>query len=354
MLNRANGCENVVYLVAFISAFIFGLSFLFTKGALEYLSNYQLLASRFIIAALLMWPLRRLRVLKIDFKGRSLWGIILLAFFEPIIYFVCETQGIRLTTSSEAGLMISMIPVIVAILGALILKEIPTILQVISIIMSVGGVALIAMGGGALSFSGHALGLLTLGGAVLAASCFTILSRHLSGQFTPAELTYVMCWTAAVVFSVMAAIEVLLSGAGVGAVGAGADAGLRAGLGAGIGRSLAAIMEGLRHPQAWGAVLYLGVFSSVVAYFGINYVLSKVEANRSAVLSNMVTVVSVGAGVLFRNEPFYWYHLVGGILIISGVYGINRFARVAVNHPGADQVQGQSVSPQTVLDNGRD
>ncbi len=350
--NHVNGRENVVYLIAFISAFIFGLSFLFTKSALEYLSNYQLLAARFIIAALLMWLLRRRRVLKVNLKGRSLWGIILMAFFEPIIYFICETQGIRLTTSSEAGLMISMIPVVVAILAALVLKEIPTFLQVISIAMSVGGVALVALGGGALSFSGHALGLLALGGAVLAASCFTILSRRLSGQFTPTELTYVMCWTAAAVFSVMAVIEVLFSAAGA-------------------GRSLAAIAEGLRQPQAWGAVLYLGVFSS----FGVNYVLSKVEANRSAVLSNLVTIVSVGAGVLFLNEPFYWYHLIGGILIIAGVYGINKFARAA-NHPGIDQgegqhgqgqgqgqgqghgqgrsVSGQSISSQTVLDNGRD
>ena len=317
----------MVYLVAAISALIFGLSFLFTKGALEYLGNYPLLALRFIIAALVMWLLRRLRLIKINLKGRPLGGIILLAIFEPIIYFICETQGIRLTTSSEAGLMISMIPVVAAILAALLLREIPTFLQVISIVLSVGGVALIALGGGALTFSGHALGLLLLGGAVLSAGCFSILSRHLSKQFSPAELTYVMCWLAAAVFSVMAVVEMFFSGAGAGVAA-----------GTGVYQNSTAIIEGLRHPEAWGAVLFLGVFSSVVAYFGVNYVLSKVEASRSAVLSNMVTIVSVSAGVLFRNEPFYWYHLVGGILIIAGVYGINRFApgNRRNSHPGKD------------------
>lgn len=332
----------MVYLVAVISAAIFGLSFLFTKGALEYLSNYQLLAARFIIAALVMWLLRRLRLIKINLRGRSLWGIILLALFEPIIYFICETQGIRLTTSSEAGLMISMIPVVVAILAALILKEIPTLLQAISIVMSVGGVVLIALGGGALSFSGHALGLLALGGAVLAAGCFTVLSRHLSGKFTPVELTYVMCWMAAIFFSAMAVGEVLFAGGAAGAVaGAGATVGASAAATAEASHSWVIIIEGLRHPEAWGAVLFLSIFSSIIAYFGVNYVLSKVEANRSAVLSNMVTIVSVGAGVLFRNEPFYWYHLIGGILIIAGVYGINRFARAtATSHPDKGQDPG--------------
>lgn len=293
----------MTYVVAAVSATIFGLSFLFTKGALEHMGTYPLLALRFILAALIMWLLRRFRLIRVDLKGRPLWGVILLAVFEPIIYFICETAGIRMTTTSEAGLMISMIPVVVAILGAVFLKEVPTVLQALSIALSVGGVALIALGGGALAFSGHALGLLALGGAVFAAGGYSVLSRRLSTRFTPIEITYVMMWTAALFFGVMAVINALRSG------------------------GCSSVLAGLGHPAAWGAVVYLGVLSSVVAYFGVNYVLSKVEANRSAVLSNLVTVVSVAAGVVIRHEALYWYTWVGGLLIVAGVFGTNRFAR---------------------------
>lgn len=296
---------SVTYIVAAISAIIFGLSFLFTKGALEHIGTYPLLALRFILAALIMWLLRRFRLIRVNLKGRPIWGVILLAVFEPIIYFICETAGIRLTTTSEAGLMISMIPVVVAILGAVFLKEIPTVLQALSIILSVGGVALIALGGGALAFSGHALGLLALGGAVFAAGGYSVLSRRLSTRFTPIEITYVMMWTAALFFGIMAVIHAFLPG------------------------GPAPMLYGLRHPAAWGAVVYLGVLSSVVAYFGVNYVLSKVEANRSAVLSNLVTVVSVAAGVVIRHEALLWYHWIGGLLILVGVFGTNRFARLS-------------------------
>jgi drug/metabolite transporter (DMT)-like permease len=63
-----------------------------------------------------------------------------------------------------------------------------------------------------------------------------------------------------------------------------------------------------------------------VAFFGMNYYISKLGASRSAVFVNLSTIVSVAAGILFRGEPFYWYHLVGGVLILVGVWGTNHIA----------------------------
>ena len=57
----------------------------------------------------------------------------------------------------------------------------------------------------------------------------------------------------------------------------------------------------------------------------MNYMLSKVEASRSAVFANLVTIVSIMAGVLLLGDPFYWYHFVGSVLIVVGVWGTNQF-----------------------------
>lgn len=36
-------------------------------------------------------------------------------------------------------------------------------------------------------------------------------------------------------------------------------------------------------------------------------------------------MTSIVAGVLIRHEPFYWYQIVGAIMILSGVWGTNYF-----------------------------
>lgn len=287
------------YLVAILTELIFGFSFIFTKGALDYVTPHQLLAFRFITAAFVLTILRALRIIKINLKDRPLGRVLLLALFQPVLYFIFETTGVNLTTASEAGLMIALIPVFVTLLAALFLKEIPSPLQAVSIAISVLGVGFIVLGGGRLTTSGHALGLLALLGAVLSAALFTTMSRWLSRQFRPVELTYIMMWAGAIFFGGLALAQNSLTPA--------------------------QILALLQDKKVWTAVLYLGVLSSVVAFFGTNYFIAKIGAARSAVFANLATIVSVAAGIGLRGEPFHWYHLVGGVLILLGVAGTNRF-----------------------------
>jgi drug/metabolite transporter (DMT)-like permease len=197
--------------------------------------------------------------------------------------------------------MIALIPVFVTLLAALFLKEIPSPLQAASILTSVFGVGFIVLGGGRLSTSGHTLGLVALLGAVLSAAIFTILSRWLSQQFRPVELTFVMMWAGAIFFGGLAFFE------------------------AQNRLTPTPILALLQQREVWTAVLYLGLLSSVVAFFGMNYFIAKIGAARSAVFANLSTIVSVAAGIGLRGEPFHWYHLVGGVLILLGVAGTNRF-----------------------------
>jgi drug/metabolite transporter (DMT)-like permease len=43
------------------------------------------------------------------------------------------------------------------------------------------------------------------------------------------------------------------------------------------------------------------------------------------VFSNLTTVISIIAGVFVRHEAFHWYQILGGIMIILGVWGTNRY-----------------------------
>ena len=73
------------------------------------------------------------------------------------------------------------------------------------------------------------------------------------------------------------------------------------------------------------AILYLGVLSSVVAFFLVNFNLSRLRASQSSVYSNLSTAVSVAAGVFLRGERFGPLQATGAVLILPGVWGANTF-----------------------------
>ena len=71
-------------------------------------------------------------------------------------------------------------------------------------------------------------------------------------------------------------------------------------------------------------VLFLSVICSVVAFFCFNYAATVLEVSRIAVLANITPVVSVLAGTIFLKEPFTPVCIIGIILILTGVYMVNK------------------------------
>ena len=281
-------------------ALTWGMSFMFTKGALDHIQPFHLLGLRFAAAVLAMGFLRITGVIKINVNPSGYLRLLPLAIFQPILYFSSETMGVLLTSASYSGMMIAIIPIFVAILSAFILKEYPNRFQVLFIIASVVGVIFIIFMDNRSVAGVNPLGTLALLGAVASAACYNIASRKASASFSPLQTTWVMMVVGAVTFNAIALGEHLHAGS----------------------------INLYLYPLAdmWGPVLYLGIVSSVGAFFMYNYVLSKVTATQASVFANMVTVVAISAGVIFRGETVFWYQLVGTAAILAGVWGTNRFA----------------------------
>lgn len=243
-----------------------------------------------------------LRLIKTDFGGKSLGPLILLSFFQPFLYFIGETWGIKWTSASEAGMVIGIVPVTTALMAAVFLHERLRVLQIISVIASVAGVFVIVGTKAQLSFGQHVLGILALFAAVISTTVYNILSKKSSQSFTPVEITYVMMWMGAVMFNLMG-------------IGQSASQG-----------TLVNYLSPLQNTSVLIAVIYLGVISAVCGFFLFNYALSRLKVSQSAPLINLTTVVSVIGGVLFQGDHFGWTELAGVALIIAGVWGTNTFS----------------------------
>ncbi|MFP4660932.1 MAG: DMT family transporter [Halanaerobiales bacterium] len=290
------------YIAGLTFSSIFGFSFMFTKEGLQLMKPFHLLGFRFGIAALALSILLILKVIKVDFKNKKMGLLALLAIVQPGLYFVFETLGIEMTTSSEAGMMIALIPVFVTILAAVFLKEKPSLIQLPFIILSVAGVIFIVLMRDSSGQTGKLLGIIYLLGAVIMAGIYNILSRKLSLSFKPLEITFIMMWSGAVFFNIMGFIK--HSG------------------------GVLSYFSPITDIHVLGSVIYLGLLSSVVAFFMMNFTLSRIEAAQSAVFANLTTIVSILAGVFIRGESFYWYQIVGGILIVIGVWGTNYYGKL--------------------------
>ncbi|OPJ59284.1 DMT family transporter [Clostridium oryzae] len=289
------------YIAACITSTIFGLSFLFSKMALRVAGPLSLVALRFLLAFIIMTLLVIFKVIKVDYRNKPIGQLILLGLSEPVVYFIFETYGIKNASSSMAGLMLSLIPIAVTILEIYFLKEIPSTKSVLFIVLSVSGVALIGVMSSTSGQENSPLGILLLLGAIISAGFYSIISRKTSVHFKPVETTYFMMAMAAVCFNIMAAVDLFLKG------------------------KINEYFQPLKSSTFIISILYLGIISSILAYFLSNFTLSKIQASKSAVFANLSTIVSVVAGVLILKESFHIYHLIGAVMILTGVWGANKF-----------------------------
>ena len=281
-------------LAAVLSSVIFGFSFLAAKLALDRADPSVMLSVRFITAFTLMTLLLASGKQQVSFRGKPVGKLLLMGFIQPVIYFICETNGIALTTASFSGVMIGLIPVAGLVLGVLFLRERCTALQALFTLLSVVGVGMTTTGG----FGSFSLpGFLYLLGAVLAAATFTVISRSLSGVFSSFERTYAMTAMGAAVFSVMALFK--------------------------TGGDVSLWMEPILQPGFWGAILYLAGLSSVCAFLLFNYSVNHLSAGNALVMSNVTTVVSVLAGIFLLGDTFTPVQLLGIAVIVLSVFGVS-------------------------------
>lgn len=307
-----NKNQKLGYIAYISSSVIWGFSFMFTKRALEHLDGrlFDLLSYRFVISSGIMLILWAFKAIKMDFRGKDLKPLIAMAMLQPVLYFIFETLGIERVTTSETGLILAMFPIVITLFGAIFLKERVTRKHYGFIILSVLGVVLI----NAMSYvpgSSTNLGRIFLMIAVLVGSTYTMLSRKLSSRFSAEERTFAMMLAGAMVFSCASFYGHL------------------------VNKTASLYLTSLFKPDFAFPVLYLSVGCSLLAFFFMCFSATHLELSKASVLGNTNTMVAVLAGVIILNEPFYWYHILGGAIILGGVVGATMVSSSMVSKSGA-------------------
>jgi len=194
-------------------------------------------------------------------------------------------------------------PVFTLIMASYFLREETSMLQKLSVILSVAGVIYITVSKGtSLDFT-NIKGVTMILLSALSFSVYSILVKKLVRDFTILEMSYIMIVISFIFFNAMSIGRHVIMG------------------------TAGSFFAPLSEPGFVVAFVYLGVLSSLVTSLLTNYALSKIDASKMCVFTNLSTVISIIAGVIFLKESIYFYHLIGSIMIISGVVGTNCFCR---------------------------
>lgn len=285
------------YVAGLGMALLFGLSFLAAKVALAACGRVLMLALRFTVAGVALWALKLTGVVPASYAGKPWWKLVVLSLFYPTLSFVLEAAGVDLLPSSQAGIIMALMPVIALVMGVVLLGERVSAVQVAMVATSVVGVALTALAT-ASDGQDNLLGMCLMLGCALLGAIQTISVRGMSDTFSAFEVTCVMSAVAAVVFDIYA----LATGAFVG---------------------LPAVMGDI---SGIGSVVYLALGCSVGAFFCLNYVNAHLPVARGSVFTNLSTVVSIVAGVLLGGDELSVLKVAGMALILLGVWGVNGLA----------------------------
>ncbi|MCX7943023.1 MAG: DMT family transporter [Deltaproteobacteria bacterium] len=280
------------YLYMTIAALMWGGSFVGTKVALEDIGPLTLVFLRYVIGGVIVvLALRFIKMQKIE--SEDLRWLILLCIFEPGLYFLFETYGIKETDPTIASLIIALIPVFVLLIAYVLRMESITIQKVVGIVLSVLGVSIVSMfenyGNTTDNHPSTIKGIILIFLATITASSFTVLLSRLARKYNSFTLASFQVFFTIIFYLPLAIYE--------------------------------------NHPHYtfnWGirsvwALIYLGLFPTFFAYLLYAKGLSKIESSVASLFINLIPIfTAVISALVLRTSPTI-YTLIGGVLIIGGV-----------------------------------
>ena len=273
---------------------IWGSTFVVTKEVIAELPPFALAFARVAIGALVLAPLaivRHRREPRLPWRALSLLSLVGVAF-----YYVTFNLALMYTSAVQGALVQSSIPAATALIAVLWLRERATTVRWLGIALSITGV-LIVFSGSAGDGADHALlGNVLMFATVLAWGVYTSLAKRVA-SIDAIVTTACIMGLGALMIAPIAAYE--LSGRGWPTL------------------TLA----------GWMGLVYLGAMASGAAYVLYNDALRHMDAGQAGAYTNLIPIVGVITGVVVLGEALTLRAIIGGAVVMVGVWVAGRDGR---------------------------
>lgn len=272
-------------------AIVWALNFSVIKSSLQEIDPFSFNAIRFVLAASVVWLVVLKRGQTFRIPRRDWLPLLMMGLMGSFIYQGLFITGIDYTFSANAAVMLGTIPIWVALFSHFFFDEKLTPLKALGIVSAFAGITLIIAGGEhELSFSSKTLvGDLLIVGAAVVFGLYTLLSKSMLSRYTPLQYSAMMATIGSVAL-------------------------LTAGFPGIVRLDWSAVSL-----QAYGGILYSGLFAIGAAYIIWNYGIQTVGAVRTSTYQNLVPVLGLIFGVTLLHEQLVLLQYIGSALVITGI-----------------------------------
>lgn len=179
-----------IYVAVSVAMIFWSLSFIWYKEVFEFYRPISLVVGRLLISTvflyitvgLIMGKLTKVRVS--DFKY-----FMLLAFFEPFLYFMGESFGMTMVSSTLAAVIVSTIPLFSPLGEFYIYRTRVSLMNFVGIVVSIVGVGMVIFHQGFGNLEANPFGIALMFLAVFAALGYSLTLRKLTSTYNVFTIT---------------------------------------------------------------------------------------------------------------------------------------------------------------------
>jgi drug/metabolite transporter (DMT)-like permease len=282
--------KGIVYLAVVFAMIFWAFSFVWVKEVYVAYGPLTTVFFRLVIATVLMllygWFSKKLmKIEKQDYRT-----FLLLAFFEPFLYFMGESFGLQYVSSTMAAIIIATIPLFSPLAASRFNNEKLSLRNFAGIILSFIGVAIVVFDDiHNFMFSPIGIGLEFL--AVFSAIGYTVMLTKLSVRYNSTTIITYQNFIGIFLFLPFWLIF-----------------------------ESTTLLTTPFNPHAFFAIVKLALFASCLAFILYTYSLRNLGINNANIFINIIPVLTAIFAWYILDEPLTFRKLVGIAVVIAGLF----------------------------------
>ncbi len=255
---------------------------------------------RYLLASLALLAILRWSEGEVRLPTPGAGRILLLGGLGFGLYQMLWTVGLQSIPAGDSALLIAASPVLTAVIAVLIRTDTLTPLKAVGVVLSFAGVVLVIAAGVGIELTGSPIGFALTMAAALCWATYTAVAARVLRRHSPLVLT-----TWATIGGTL-----VLAPVGIGQL-------LSPGV---LGPEQAANLPGILFAIAFSGLL-AAALANVVVFQGVRLL----GPTRVMTLQSLVPAMAVVLAAIFLREPIRPLQILGGGIIIAGVF-LTRFA----------------------------
>jgi drug/metabolite transporter (DMT)-like permease len=282
--------KTLVYIAILFSMIFWSLSFVWYRQVFEIYQPVSVILMRLIISSgiliLVGYQMKWLQPV----RRKDVRNLLLLALFQPFLYFMGESQGMQFVDATTGAVIIATIPIFLPVAAWFILKERLSWINYTGMILSFAGVLLVILSQNlSINVPLKGLGLLFI--AVIAAVIYSMIIKKLSGDYNAFTI---ITWQNSIGIFYFLPFFLWFESKHFLSVPFSAD--------------------------AWFPLLQLAIFASSLAFLFYIYAIRFLGVTKAGIFSNLIPVFTAIFAFFMLDEALTFQKAAGILIVIAGVF----------------------------------